>query len=89
MAITMDYQYVVNHNGSQYVVNCNKQYKTMEEILKELMNEKCKAMLNNKSRCFKKKACDGQCGYFQNALCKLNTVAYIDMCNIKNQLDNE
>ena len=61
----------------------------MEEILIELMNEKCKAMLNNKSRCFKKKACDGQCGYFQNALCKLNTTAYIDMCNIKNQLKQD
>lgn len=61
----------------------------MGEILKELMNEKCKAMLNNKSRCFKKKACDVQCGYFQNALCKLNTAAFIDMCNIKNKLDNE
>lgn len=58
----------------------------MEEILKELMTEKCKAMLNDKSRCFKKHACDGQCAHFQNTLCKLNTVAYIDMCNIKSQL---
>ena len=56
----------------------------MEEILKELMNEKCKAMLNNKSRCFKKKACDGQCGYFQDALTKLeqeslNAVKFVRM----------
>ena len=59
----------------------------MEEILKELMRSKCKAMYNDRSRCFRKKACDGQCGEFQNALYKLNATEYIDMCNIKSQLD--
>lgn len=58
----------------------------MEEILKELMNNRCGSMLYDASRCSKKGGCDGHCPYFQEALCKLNAAAYIDMCNIKSQL---
>ena len=43
----------------------------MEQILKDLMTAKCSAFYNEKGRCFKKRACDGQCAYFQNALFKL------------------
>lgn len=47
--------------------------KSMEEILKELMNVRCVSMHNSTMRCFGKK-CDGQCAQFQATLFKLENV---------------
>lgn len=44
--------------------------KSMEEILKELMNVRCVSMHDSNMRCFGKK-CDGQCALFQKTLIDL------------------
>ena len=45
----------------------------IEEILKELMTSQCKMMQVEKSRCFKKGRCDGQCPIFCEALIQIES----------------
>ena len=60
-----------------------------DSILRNLMTKKCQSMQDEKSRCFKKGKCDGQCPYFMVASgeidkhmnnivrnCRLNKDAY-------------
>lgn len=46
----------------------------MIEILKKLMTTKCQAMTDEKTRCYKKGHCDGQCPVFLLTLNELEEI---------------
>lgn len=47
----------------------------MEKALMRLMSKKCQAMTDEKTKCFKKGKCDGQCAVFNVTLFEIEDIA--------------
>lgn len=52
--------------GEEYIPNNN-----VEDVLAELMNEKCTAMFNEGTKCYRSGKCHRDCPYFVDAVNKL------------------